>query len=176
MIACIAAASLRTRSRAGRDARRLPGASRLSCPPALTRRSRCCSGLPLAPLPLDTADLWSLVTKKLKEYNTASQVQNCLAGGAFIDRPDASGKYMVEHCNEQEKRNRQANLTGEANRCQRVAEILQQKASELLLDAVGKGDLTRVQLRTCAKAMTTSRTSTHAGMGVQRVFRGCAQS
>lgn len=118
------------------------------------------------PLPLfspaDTADLWSLVTKKLKEYNTASQVQNCLAGGAFIDRPDASGKYMVEHCTEQEKRNRQANLTGEANRCQRVAELLQQKASELLLDAVGKGDLTRVQLRTCAKAMTTSRTSTRA--------------
>lgn len=93
-----------------------------------------------------TADLWTLVTKKLKEYPTVSQVQNCLAGGAVIDRPDASGKYMVEHCLEQEKRNRQANLTAEANRCQRVAEILQQKASGLLLDAVGKGDLTRVQL------------------------------
>src|SRR4051794_35570304 len=55
-----------------------------------------------------TADLWTLINKRLTQYGSPSEAQSCLVGGANI-RQQQNGKYMLEEVREQEKRNRQAN-------------------------------------------------------------------
>ena len=68
-----------------------------------------------------------------------------LSGGANI-RAQENGKYMIEEVREQEKRNRQANRTTEAENCNRVAKLLENRASSLLVEAVSQGKLSDVQL------------------------------
>jgi len=94
-----------------------------------------------------TVSLWALISKKLTVHTSPMQAQGLIHGGAFIERQGGdNGRYMVEDCREQEKRMRQANRVREANCCQRVAEMLEARASKLLTDACSKGDLAKVQL------------------------------
>ena len=89
--------------------------------------------------------LWGVISKKLAKYDSPRMVRVCLDGGASI-KQQQNGKYMIEEVREQEKRNRQAGRRSEADNCEKVAQMLEARASSLLAEAVSQGRLSDVQL------------------------------
>ncbi|CAF0944632.1 unnamed protein product, partial [Didymodactylos carnosus] len=94
-----------------------------------------------------TEKLWTIVEKKATQPNSVVAAQQFIVNdGADVRPPNKNHQYMIPYVQGLVQRNRDAGRINEAESCTRLLSVLQQRASELLSEALTSGDLNGMRL------------------------------